>query len=167
MGEKRNSGWYRVVDPLNPLCGCDVRVPRVFIENDLKMAVVDAVRRVDIFVGDRPFQLFAPEGQSLGVWVNVKHLAASPIQDEVVETGADRPYGICIDESEMTRADGVTLRVARYERATQVARENADGQLLSTATKTDELRNFWEELIVNMFSRGDDQDDITYALRNN
>lgn len=169
MGEDKK--WYRVNDPLSPVYGCDVRGWRaeaVFGPDDA--LVVIAMRRVDIFVGDRPFQLVAPDGENLGLAVRTDQLVESPIQDEIMETGTDRPYGLCIDESEMRRADGCTIRMARFERAIQVALEDAEGNLLATNTNVhngDEGFLFWEEEILKMFSRGDDQDDIAYALRNN
>lgn len=157
--------WFRVTDPLSPLYGCDVRGWRsqaVFGADDA--LVVTALRRVDVFVGDRPFQLIAPEGEDLGVAVRTEQLQESPLQDETVETGTDRPHGLCLDESEMTRSDGSTLRIARYERATQIAVEDTNGDLLSTRTETADVRALWEQTIVDMFERGDDIDDIAYAL---
>lgn len=163
-GMVEKAKWYRVIDPLNPLYGCDVEgAESLSAEGWLR---VQAMRRVDIFVGDRPFQLVAPEKGCLGVLIDMDHLEASPIQDEVVETGTDRPHGLCLDESEMTRQDGVTLRIARYERATQIALEDSEGELLATATESGEARNAWETAIIDMFERGDDQDDIQFALRN-
>jgi len=164
--------WYRVVDPINPLFGCDVT--GLIDEDSLPGYLqVTAMRRVDIFVGDRPFQLVAQEGEGLGVMVDVDHLADSLLQDETVELTTERPYGRCIDESEMTRKDGVTLHIARYESSTQIAVSDADGELLGTNTLWSggptgpEIVGLWEQRIVSMFERGDDQDDIAYALRNN
>lgn len=159
--------WFRVVDPLSPLYGCDVRgweSEAAFGPDDA--LIVTAMRRVDVFVGNRPFQLVAKQGEDLGLAVRTSQLDVSPVQDEIIETGTDRPHGLCLDESEMTRLDGVTLRVARYERATQIALEDPDGVLVATATESGEARGAWETAIVDMFEHGDDQDDITYALRN-
>ncbi len=161
--------WYRVIDPLNPLYGCDVKGVESFSAEG--WLVVGAMRRVDVFVGDRPFQLVDPNG-CLGVLVDIDHLSLSPIQDEVMETATDRPYGLCLNESEMTRGDGVTLRVARYENSTQIAVSGGDGKLLATQTiwtggpTGQQTSKWWEEKIVSMFEHGDDQDDIAYALRN-
>ncbi len=162
--------WYRVIDPLNPLYGCDVRC-RESLQAEGWM-VVEALRRVDVFVGDRPFQLVAPKGGCLGLLVDSDNLEVSPIQDEVMETATDRPYGLCLNESEMQRGDEVTLRIARYEYSTQIALLSAEGKLLATQTLWNggptgpETTRLWEEKIVSMFERGDDQDDIAYALRN-
>lgn len=160
MGEEKK--WYRVIDPLNPLCGCDVMIAE--LTKQPGFFAVTALRRLDIFVGDRPFQLVAKEGEQLGVMVNFDHLQESPLQNEIVETGTDRPHGRCLDESEMTRKDGVTLRIARYERATQIAVEDPDDGLLTTRTETSDFRDLWERTIVNVFERGDDVEDIVYAL---
>lgn len=171
MEEKK---WYRVVDPLNPLHDCDVLLSGQIVRNiawaddeDEKFCRVIAMRRVDVFVGDRPFQLFAKEGEDLGLLISNACIASSPFQDEVMVTGTDRPFGLCLDESEMTREDGVMLRVARYEKAIQIALTGADGVFRATSTQTDDLREAWERLIIGMFERDDDEDDICYALRNN
>lgn len=168
MSEKK---WYRVSDTLNPLHGCDVTGREKNVGHSdgtmTEMFVITALRRVDIFVGDRPFQLVAKDGEYLGLLVDKAHLVDSPFQDEIMEVGDDRPFGICLDESEMTREDGVMLRVARYEKAVQIALSGADGKLRATNTQTDDLRYAWEQLIVGMFERNDDEDDIAYALRNN
>lgn len=159
--------WYRVVDPLSPLYGCDVTGYRTAWDSDTDetlMIAITAMRRVDVFVGDRPFQLVAKDGESLGLWIDVECLDDSPVQDETVETGTDRPHGICIDESEMERGDGVKLRVARYERATQIAVESPDGELRATKTATDELRSVWEDLIVGKFQLGEDIDNLVVLL---
>lgn len=171
MEEKK---WFRVIDPLSPLYGCDVLLSGEKVYNvewavggeDEEFHRVIAMRRVDVFVGDRPFQLVAKEGQDLGLLISNACFASSPVQDEIVEAGTDRPHGLCIDESEMTRQDGVTLRIARYERATQIAVEDADDCLMATHTDSSDARESWERVIVDMFERGDDLEDIVYALRN-
>jgi hypothetical protein len=160
--------WFRVTDPLSPLYGCDVRGWRsqaVFGADDA--LVVIALRRVDVFVGDRPFQLVAREGEDLGIAVRADQLDESPLQDETIETGTDRPHGLCIDESEMSRNDGSTLRIARYERATQIAVEDNNGDLLATRTETADYRDVWEQGIIRLFETGVDVDEIAYALQEN
>lgn len=169
--------WYRVTDPLNPLCGCDVKlggngITNVQMKDGVTQEVehynrVIALRRVDVFVGDRPFQLVAPEGEHLGVMVDMRHVEISPLQDETVETGTDRPHGLCLDESEMTRKDGLTIRIARYEKATQIALEDGEGNLLATRTEIASFRDTWERQILAMWETGQEQDDIVYALENN
>ncbi len=159
--------WYRVTDPLNPLCGCDVRgwVSEAVFGPDNALAIV-ALRRVDVFVGDRPYQLVAPEGETLGVAVMMEHLVDSPFQDDVMEVGDDRPFGLCLNESEMTRPDGCTLFVVQYERATQIALR-VNGKLLATKTDTSNMKEVWETQIIARFELGDDQDDMVYMLRSN
>lgn len=163
--------WYRVIDPINPLFGCDVTG---LIDEDTHPGYlqVTAMRRVDIFVGDRPFQLVGNDYEGLGIMIDTDHLGESLLQDETVELTTERPFGRCIDESEMTRKDGVTLRIARYETHVQIALSDSEGSLLGTQTLWSGgptgpmVVKHWEEKIVSMFERGDDQDDIVYALRN-
>lgn len=162
MDEKK---WYRVIDPLNPLYGCDVSgVEALSVEGWLNLT---AMRRVDVFVGDRPFQLIAKSGEYLGVLIDCDHLALAPIQDVTMVTGTDRPHGLCLDESEMVRKDGVTLRVARYERATQIAVEDAEENLLGTSTETGDFKDEWERQIIALFESGAEPEDIAYALEEN
>lgn len=166
--------WYRVIDPLSPLYGCDVllsgehvrSIAWAFDPEDEAFYRIVAMRRMDVIMGDRPFQLVAKKGEDLGLLISNACISSSPIQDEIIETGTDRPYGICINEGEMTRGDGYTLRVAQYEKATQIALSDSDGKLLATHTDL-ESSQYWEEEILRMFERGDDPDDIVYALRNN
>lgn len=114
--------WYRVTDPLSPLFGCDVRgwVSEAAIGPDNAL-VVEAMRRIDVFVGDRPFQLVATPGENLGLAVRTDQLEESPLQDDIIELTTDSPYGKCVDEEEATRADDLNLHVTTYERAIQVA----------------------------------------------
>jgi hypothetical protein len=166
-----DSKWYRVVDPLSPLFGCDVSgrltVGGWDIERDRYRGylIIESMRRIDVFVGDRPFQLVAPKGDSLGLIIRQEQLEISPLQVDVVEIDSKRPFGICLDESEMQRADGLVLHVVNYEQATQVALKAGDGgQLLATQTFADKTK---VEQILTMFERGDDQDDIVYMLKRN
>jgi hypothetical protein len=152
--------WFRVVDPLSPLFGSDVRCAS---EEDGWM-LIDGLRRVDIFMGDRPFQLLAPEGEDLGLRIDSDCLRESHVQDDVVELVTDRPFGISIDEGEMTRDDGLTLTIARFERAVQVALKAGDDELLATKTFVGDPE-FAGADILEMFERGDDVDDITFALK--
>ncbi len=113
MSEAR---WYRVTDPLSPLCGCDVRG-----REHLDYFLIDAVRRIDIFVGDRPFQRVAPTGQDLGLMIRSIQLIESPLQDDIVELATDTPYGKFVWENEFTRPDGASLHVVEFERKRQIA----------------------------------------------
>ncbi len=169
--------WYRVIDPLNPLFGCDVLLSGRAVWNiewafdeDVKFYQVIAMRRVDVFVGDRPFQLVAKEGEDLGLMISSCCIASSPIQDETVELTTDRPYGLCIDESEMTRRDGYTLRVARYEQATQVALSDPQEELLATKTFAampgrEGIGYTPDETVIAMFECGNDPDEIVAILK--
>lgn len=127
--------WYRVIDPLNPLFGCDVRGEQAVDSrgNPVRFLVIEAMRRIDVFVGDRPFQLIAPEGQNLGLMIREDQLGDSPLQDDVIELSTDLPYGECLDEEHHTRADGLTVHAVTYEHAAQVALLK-DGKLLKTRT---------------------------------
>jgi hypothetical protein len=165
-----HDSWYRVIDPLSPLFGCDVKGAPV-VNLGLPMGEylsISALRRVDVFVGNRPFQLVAPEGLFLGLLIDVEQLELSPIQDDVVELADDRPFGRCIDESEMTRADGLTLRIARYERGQQVALdEGLGGKLLASRTfgAPDGADSTGLRAVINMFADERPVDDITYELK--
>jgi hypothetical protein len=160
--------WYRVTDPLSPLYGSDVRGREIYSESYPDVMCVQAMRRLDLLVGNRPFQLVAAEGDDLGIWIRLTHLQESPIQDDIVETTTDRPFGLCLNESEMTRTDGVTLRIARYEGATQIAVEDLTQGILRSATDTShpDILEEWEKTIIGMFERGDDAADIAYTLEN-
>lgn len=171
MNEKK---WYRVIDPLSPLYGCDVSVKGGIVTYlpdtmtpDRRFTTVTGLRRVDVFVGDRPFQLIAKDGEDLGLLIDRTQLEDSPIQDEIVVTGTDRPFGLCLDESEMTREDGTCLRIARYEQAIQIAVTDSDGKLLATDTSSGPERLVWEIQLIAMFERNDAAEDIAYCLRNN
>jgi hypothetical protein len=60
------------------------------------------------------------------------------------------------------------MRIARYERAIQVAFQDKNGKLLATATEVEEhTRDVWEETLLTMFETNVDQDNIVYALRSN
>jgi hypothetical protein len=159
MGSK----WWRVIDPLNPMFGCDVRGTSAG-----GWLLIDAMRRVDVFVGDRPYQLVARDGQSLGLKIlnDEDTLTESHVQDEIVELKTDRPFGRCIDESDMTRKDGHTLRVAQYENAVQIALDDPEGTLLGTRTFSglpDETDGVLRQ-VTGIFDGGD-PDDIVAILQ--
>ncbi len=159
MGEVK---WYRVIDPLSPLYGCDVRgysAECVFGPDD--GLVIKAMRRVDIFVGDRPFQLIAPQGETLGLVIDSRQLEPSPLQDETVELATDLPYGEFLEEVEDERGDRLRLHSVAYENAYQVALTSPEGVIV---TRT--IQNLNDELIEirEMFARGDDVDDIKFKI---
>lgn len=161
--------WWRVIDPLNPLYGCDVSGRRVAWDDETDetlMISVRRMRRVDVFVGDRPFQLVAKEGESLGLWIDVTHLEESPMQGDV-EIGHDKPYGTCLDESDLTRGDGCMLRIVRYEKAQQVALDSPSGQLLANKTfgTADGSDSPGLRSLINKFSDEADVEDLVYDLK--
>lgn len=138
-----NVKWWRVIDPLNPLCGCDVTLAPTehgivkFEDPDNDNTLYGAVtglRRMDILMGDRPFQLIRKDGQDIGVLVRLGHLEVSPIQDDVVEIAYDLPNGKCLDEDVLSDGGDAELRIAKYENATQVAFGQPEGELYATCT---------------------------------
>ena len=158
--------WWRVVDPLNPLCGCDVKgwdSEAVFGPDDA--LAVTALRRLDVLVGDRPFQLVAAEGEHLGVAVLREHLEPSPVQDDRIEIGYDNPHGRCLSEVSIPGPDGDELRVARYERAIQVAYGEMEGELYATATIRGSDRDTRLSNVIAAFSDGTvDVDDLKQMI---
>lgn len=165
MSEEKKK-WYRVIDPLSPLHGCDVSGREWLVESGGHLLVIDGVRRVDIFVGDRPFQRMAGAEQNLGLYINFDQLEDSLIQDEVVELARDKPYGIFLNESNMTRLDGHTLRVVQYERATQVALDDDENEMLGSVTILGhrDYLNLSEAVIVGAFEQNEDPMDIIEAM---
>lgn len=157
--------WFRVIDPLSPLYGCDVRgydahespfdIPK---ETFLTLT---ALRRVDVFVGDRPFQLIAPEKENLGLLVLFQQLEPSPLQDDIVELSTDLPYGEFLEEVEDARGDGAKLHCVAYEQVYQIALLHQDRLLVSRIIRNDD-----DEIvrIRRAFERGDDIDDIKYMI---
>ncbi len=135
MSEEKKK-WYRVTDPLSPLHGCDVTGRQaVDAMHNRDLLLITGVRRVDVFVGDRPFQRIAGGTGDLGLLIDAAQLEESLIQDEVVELSRDKPYGIFLNESNMTRnTDGHTLRIVQYERATQVALDDGENEMLGHST---------------------------------
>lgn len=149
--------WYRVNDPLNPLSGCDVRGEELSMydkdgEPLGRFLIIAAARRVDVFMGDRPYQRVAADGQSLGLLVDSSQLVASPIQDDVVEIATDRPYGACVEERDHDRSDGLRLRVVEYELMGQVALDDtASSELIASATVPIDGMREVEKLFVGGF----------------
>lgn len=124
--------WYRVVERLSPLCGCDVRVE---VTGKYDWPLIVALRRVDVFAGDRPYQLVAAEGENLGIAVDPDDLELAPIQDDIVELTTRSPYGECLEESELIReGSNLVLRCAFYERASQISLEAQGTGVLASRT---------------------------------
>lgn len=165
--------WYRVIDPLNPLYGADVMTGGYtdVIEGDDDREVryydVEALRRMDMFFGDRPFQLVAKKGSNLGLMIHEDAIVESPMQSDVVVTGTDRPHGICLNESDMKRKDGCSLQIVKYERATQIALRDGNDKFVATSTHSDEFRDEWENAVIGVFASNVDSDEVVYVLRNN
>ena len=168
--------WFRVIDPLNPLCGCDVRGVKCFdAEGNWNELHLTALRRIDVMVGDRPYQLRAGDNDRLNIaivgYANTWHtiVEISPLQDDVIILADDRPYGRCLDESSATRADGYTLRAVRYERATQIALDDYDGTFLATRTfygHPDDLMNVHSDQssVWDLFEQNVDPEEIKSLL---
>lgn len=158
--------WFRVIDPLSPLYGCDVRGFKKPVGNSAMTVqdflVIEAMRRVDIFVGDRPFQLVAPSGECLGLLIDWTQLEPSPIQDEIVELSTDLPYGEFLEEV-LDEREGLQLHCVAYERAYQVALLGTDPPSVIVSRT---LQNSDDEVvrIRAAFDRGDDVDDIKYMI---
>lgn len=158
--------WYRVIDPLNPLCGCDVWGTQGS-DNGGNTLHVSKLRRVDVFVGDRPYQLIAPAGRTLGISVYAETyswdgiLTPSPIQDEIVELDTGTPYGKCVEERDHGRSDGFRLRVVEYELMAQVALDDtASGTVLTSATVSLEAL----PLIEDAFVGGAELDEVQQVI---
>jgi hypothetical protein len=159
--------WYRVIDPLSPLHGCDVSGREWLVESGSHLLVIDGVRRVDIFVGDRPFQRIAGAERHLGLYIEFSQLEDSLIQDEVVELSREKPYGIFLNESSMTRnTDGHTLRIVQYERATQVALDDGENEMLghSTILGHRSVLDMHEAVIIDDFEHNMDPQDLVREI---
>lgn len=165
--------WYRVIDPLSPLYGCDVRgydasegpyeIPKGTYLNATGM------RRVDVFVGDRPFQLMAPKNENLGLMVLFQQLEPSPIQDEVVELSTELPYGDFLEEVEDgPRGDETEARLTcvAYEERYQIALKWRDpaSETINVYSRVIQSPNDDVIMIRSAFNRGDDVDDIRYMI---
>lgn len=155
--------WHRVIDPLNPLFGCDVLLDwnAATTSKSQVWFSVRGMRRIDVFVGDRPFQLIAPPGENLGITINPEHLEESPLQDDIVELSTDRPFGLCLSEASVLRSDGCCFRIATFERMSQVAVDGPDGALLASATCTQEAADSW----LTKFANGGDIDELVAAIK--
>jgi hypothetical protein len=120
------------------------------------------MRRVDIFVGDRPFQLVAPAGETLGLMIDVSHLEPSPLQDDIVELSTDLPYGEFLEEVEdgPRGDDGAKLTCVAFESLYQVALVHGNTVVSRTLTnENDDIVRIREA-----FSRGDHVDDLRYMI---
>lgn len=165
--------WFRVIDPLSPLYGCDVRGFKKPVGNNQMSTqdfmAIEAMRRVDVFVGDRPFQLVAPEGETLGLLIYWGHLEPSPLQDDIVELSTELPYGEFLEEVEDgPRGDetGARLTCVAYEERYQIALKWRDeaGGTINVFSRT--IQNSHDDVvrIREAFNRGDDVDDIRYMI---
>lgn len=110
--------WYRVCEPLNPLNGCDVKIR----DDGTGLVCLCALRRVDVFVGDRPYQLRG----DLGIWIREEHLKESPIQDDIMEMATDNPYGPFVGESR-SYDNPLEMHIARYQSAIVVSLRDLEG----------------------------------------
>lgn len=156
--------WYRVNDPLSPLSGCDVMGDEVpGLAGVFRAILVTAVRRVDVFAGDRPYQRVAAGGGHLGLMLDMAQLVPSPIQDDVVEIATDRPYGAVVEERDHDRSDGLRLRVVEYELLAQLALDDtATNSVLTSATVSLEASAQIEEA----FIEGNELDEVQFMMVN-
>lgn len=154
--------WWRVIDPLNPLCGCDVMIED--LTHEAGFFAVKGLRRMDVLMGDRPFQLINKDG-NVGVMVNFEHLVPSPIQDDVVEIGYDYPNGKCLDE-ELLCVEEVELRIVRYENAIQVAYGEQEGELYASCMlRGDDRETRLDAIIAEFQSDRDNYDEIVATIK--
>lgn len=162
--------WFRVNDPLNPLHGCDVKVGDPFavstaIPEGRSFAPIIAVRRVDVFQGDRPYQRISAPGADLGLMIDVTvALAESPIQDDVVELATDRPYGDLIEEYQLDRSDGVSMRVVSFTGGTQVALSESDGSLVRSMFYSGPAFQVRFELLEEAFNDGEEVEGLVLIM---
>ncbi len=154
--------WHRVTDPLSPLFGCDVKCFMVRVPHGY--ASIVALRRVDIFVGDRPFQLVAPPGETLGLMIDEIQLGDCQLQDETFELATDTPYGKFVNEEENYRDDGCSINVAWFTNATQVAIKNIDGQVVATRTFRNDSHISDANNILVSFVANDEIDDLKFTM---
>ena len=112
--------WYRVVDPQSPLFGCDVKgwISEAAIGADDAL-VIQAMRRIDMVVGDRPYQMIASDGENLGLAIRTDQLEVSAVQDDLIEMTRTHPYGEIISEKKL--GDEISLTLVLYGRALQAA----------------------------------------------
>ena len=154
--------WLRVRDPLNPLCGCDVVLHEM---PDGAYREVTALRRLDVLLGDRPYQLRAPEGCTLGISIDVNHLEPSPVQDEIVEIGYDTPYGKFLEERSDGGADEYLMQVT-YENAIQFALlAQDDDELLGNCTFLGVGRTERAEKVRQSFLDSDGRDEVLTMMK--
>lgn len=129
--------WWRVVAPDNILFGADVRGNVIPADDGCEVATlfVRAIRRVDMIVGDRPFQV-QNLGTGIMIEVNMDNLELSPVQDEVVEISRKTPYGSFVAETGETNGNKHLTKVW-YENAVQIAVTEERGHTEETlATNT-------------------------------
>ena len=173
MVEIEDDKWYRVTERMSPLCGCDVLGEIALDEfgEQLGFLLICKLRRVDVFVGDRPFQLVASPNESLGLLIDYSHLDESPLQEDIIEMSVSSPYGKCLNEDEYTRPDGLILRVVTYSKAVQVALEDPGSGLIAAETFIDNninprpLNRAIE--IHKQFESNVDSDEIVGIMRRN
>lgn len=143
--------WYRLIDRAHPLWGLEV-CGRLVLgnlyrrgtdlledEENFEAIEVTAVRRLDVFVGDKVLQV--PEVR--GMYLSCKLLERSPVQEDV-ELSFDSPYGKCLVESSRLVEDGrvtfIELNYVIYEQAVTVVllrkyrAGNRDNDVLASET---------------------------------
>lgn len=145
--------WWRVVAPDNILFGADVRGNVIPADDGCEVATlfVRAIRRVDMIVGDRPFQV-QNLGTGIMIEVNMDNLELSPVQDEVVEISRKSPHGEFQHETTETNGNR-HLTIVWYEDAIQIAVTEERGYTeLTLATNTWMTSDSTERLHITEFA---------------
>ncbi len=170
MGESSVSRkWFRVVDRVSPLCGCDVTGEAAVDEKGEPVGFLEikGLRRVDVLIGDRPYQLRAPDGGNLGILIKMQQLEDSPIQDEVIEIAYDSPYGRCIDEWSESEEGVSDIHVVVFEDAIQVALHDGaeHPELLASCTLRGQGRTEVLERILDAMHLGSGTDSAIEIMK--
>jgi hypothetical protein len=151
--------WYRVIDPQSPLFGCEVRgwISEAAIGADNAL-VVEAMRRLDMIVGDRPFQMIAAAGDNLGLAIRADQLEVSAVQEDIVEMSRESPYGKFVDEWRYDNdRSGYELQLVRYEGALQAVLRSEDGIVAKNTWISSESQDLsdLESHLTNMLGSAD------------
>lgn len=118
--------WYRVVEATNPLSGCDVLCDEEMFSKSYYCPVY-GVRRIDVFVGDRPFQMVSADPSvDMGIAIHAGHMKLSSIQHRSITLSTDRPNGLCILEKEWEDGKRI-VRYAEYENGRSQVSVSIDG----------------------------------------
>lgn len=124
--------WKRINDPLSPLFGADVRGLEIKVEenyythNSDKWFLVTHLRRLDLIVGNKPFQLSGGDDGHIGMIISCDFLIDSPVNEDTIEFDSLPPYGKFLGERLEKRLDGLRLESARFENSVQASLFSGD-----------------------------------------